>query len=120
MSNCYNIPGLPPSNTALEARFSDLRRGHRWVTGRKDTSSLRRTAHFQILWRASSMAELGQRLGEVSLTAYQTAREKLEAAEEKQRWLYRLHRWPTKTAMNMVTEYLALRHLQHSVQPAGP
>ncbi|MCP4358278.1 MAG: hypothetical protein GY796_09715 [Chloroflexi bacterium] len=44
--NCYNIPGLPPSNTALEARFSDLRRGHRRVTGRKDTSSLRRTAHF--------------------------------------------------------------------------
>ena len=118
--NCYNILGLPASNTALEARFGDLRRSHRRVTGRKDTSSLRRTAHFQILWRASSMSELCQRLGEVSLTAYQAARKSLEAAEEKQRWVYRLHRWPTKTAMNMVTEYLALRHLHLSVQPAGP
>jgi hypothetical protein len=118
--NCYNIPGLPTSNTALEARFSDLRRGHRRVTGRKETSSLRRTAHFQILWRASSMSELCQRLGEVSLTAYQAARERLEAAEEKQRWLYRLHRWPTKTAMDMVIQYLALRHQRHSAQPAGP
>lgn len=47
--HCYDIPGLPASNTALEARFSDLRRSQRRVSGHKETSALRRTAHFQIL-----------------------------------------------------------------------
>lgn len=38
------------------------------------------------------MTELCQGLGEVPLVAYQAAKERLEAAEERQRWLYRLHR----------------------------
>ena len=118
--HCYDIPGLPASNTALEARFNALRRGQRRVSGQKDTSALRRGGHFQILLRAADMTELWQRLGEVSLSAYHAARERLEAAEERQRWVYRLHRWPLKTAISMVSEYLKLHQQLNSAQPAGP
>ena len=118
--HCYDIPGLPANNAALEARFGELRRGQRRISGRKETSALRRTGHFQILLRAQTMTELWQRLREVPLAAYQAARERLEAAEEKERWMYRLHRWPAKTAKAMIAKYHGLQHQLNSAQPAGP
>jgi hypothetical protein len=107
--HCYDIPALPPNNTALEARFNRLRRSQRRISGRKKTAELRRTAHFQILLQASSPQELWELLTTVPLSAYQDARLRQEVAEERQRWLYRLRRRPLKTATSMVDEYLALR-----------
>ncbi|MCP5013248.1 MAG: hypothetical protein GY942_24985 [Aestuariibacter sp.] len=115
--NCYHIPALPAHNNALEFRFNQLRSSQRRVSGRKETSALRRTAHFQILFPASSVQELEKRLSLVSLSSYQTARQRLDAAEERQRWLYRLHRWPDKTSVALVKEYLHLQHQLNSLQP---
>lgn len=118
--HCYDVPGLPPSNTDLEALFGRLRRGQRRVSGRKQTSELRRTGHFQVLLRAPSFKALWQALCEVPVAAYRAARQRLEAAEERQRWLYRLHRWPAKTAAAMVGEYVKLRRQLEAGMPAGP
>ena len=118
--HCYDIPALPASNTALEARFNRLRRAQRRISGRKKTAELRRTAHFQILLQASSPQELWDLLTSVPLSAYQDARQRLEVAEERQRWLYRLRRRPLKTATSMVDQYLALRLLVRQVSPDDP
>jgi hypothetical protein len=118
--HCYDIPALPPNNTALEARFNRLRRTQRRISGRKKTAELRRTAHFQVLLQASSPQELWDLLTTVPLSAYQDARQRLEVAEERQRWLYRLRRRPLKTATSMVDEYLALRLLVRQFSPDDP
>jgi len=118
--HCYDIPNLPPNNADLEFLYNRLRRGQRRISGRKKTSELRRTGHFQILLRAPTLTDLWQQLRSVPLSAYQKARQRLEVAEERQRWLYRLHRWPLKTATAMVKEYLSLRRQVQVTMPAGP
>jgi hypothetical protein len=115
---CYDIPGLPPNNMDLEAVYNRLRRDQRRISGRKSTAELRRTAHCQILLRAPTFTALWEQLRSVPLSAYHAARERLEAAEERQRWLYRLHRWPARTATAMVMEYLILRRQVQAVMPA--
>lgn len=119
--HCYDIPLLPSSNALLEACFNRLRRSQRRISGRKKTAELRRTAHFQVLLLpASSPQELWDLLATVPLAAYQQARRRLEAAEERQRWLYRFRRWPLKTTTAMIDEYLVLRQLVHQLDPADP
>jgi hypothetical protein len=117
---CYDIPGLPPNNMDLEAVYNRLRRDQRRISGRKTTAELRRTAHCQVLLRAPTFTALWEQLRSVPLAAYHMARQRLDAAEEQQRWRYRLHRWPIKTATAMVREYLTLRHQVQVVMPTGP
>lgn len=107
--HCYDIADLPPSNTALEARFNKLRNGHRRRSGKMKTSELRRTAHFEILLQASNIQELYQHLVSVPLTLYHTARHRLEAAQEQQRLLYRCRRWPAETAQVLLDQYLEIQ-----------
>lgn len=118
--HCYDIPGLPPNNMDLEAMYNRLRRDQRRISGRKSTAELRRTAHCQVQLRAPTFTALWEQLRSVPLSAYHAARQRLDAAEERQRWRYRLHRWPTKTATAMVTEYLTLHHRIQALMPAGP
>ncbi len=41
--HCYDIPGLPRNNLKLEALFGQLRQHQRRVSGRKETTPLRRS-----------------------------------------------------------------------------
>ncbi|MDM8529709.1 hypothetical protein QUF63_00960 [Anaerolineales bacterium HSG25] len=106
---CYDIEGLPPSNTALEARFNTLRKAHRRRSGKKNTSELRRTAHLEILLQADTVEELYQQLVSVPLSLYQIARQRLETAQEQQRLLYRCRRNPAQTALALLEKYLEIQ-----------
>lgn len=106
--NCYDVPLLPPNNAALESRFNRLRRGQRRISGRKNTTELRRTAHLQLLLYAETQEELLEQFQEVPQEAYLKARISLEAAEERQRQLARLSRKPYETASALIDEYFKL------------
>jgi hypothetical protein len=106
--HCYRIPDLPPSNTALEALFGDLRRHQRRLTGHKETAPLQRHAHL-LIWRlATSFEHLSQLLRSVSAQALRAARGFIAAAEARTRWLLSLRRRPTKAVAALVADYLDL------------
>ena len=64
--HCYDIPGLPRNNLQLEARFGQLRQNQRRVSGRKETTPLRRLAPGQLLCQTLEAQELLSYLKSVS------------------------------------------------------
>ncbi len=56
--HCYDIPGLPRNNLKLEARFGQLRQHQRRVSGRQETTPLRRLAPGQLLCPTLDESEL--------------------------------------------------------------
>ena len=56
--HCYDIPGLPRNNLKLEARFGQLRQHQRRVSGRQETTPLRRLASGQLLCPTLDESEL--------------------------------------------------------------
>ena len=56
--HCYDLPGLPRNNLKLEARFGKLRQHQRRVSGRKETTPLRRLAPGQLLCPTLDESEL--------------------------------------------------------------
>ncbi len=62
-------------------------------------------------------AQLGHGAADEVLFDSTADRQRLDAAEERQRWLYRLHRWPDKSSVALVKEYLHLQHQLNSLQP---
>jgi hypothetical protein len=104
---CYDIPGLPPDNLQLESYFNRLRRRQRRISGRKTTRELNRLGHYQALFTAESEAELLEHLRQVPYSVYLDQRRKVHQAEEKHRFLRRLHRDPEKTLKKQVGEWIA-------------
>ncbi len=92
--HCYDIPGLPRNNLQLEALFGQLRQNQRRVSGRKETTPLRRMAPGQLLCQTLDQEELLSYLKSVPTDDYWRERRKQELLEEPQRWLWRLHRHP--------------------------
>lgn len=105
--HCYDIPGLPRNNLKLEALFGQLRQHQRRVSGRKETTPLRRLAPGQLLSQTLSEAELLRYLQTVPTDDYWRERRKQEALEEPQRWLWRLHRYPLKALAQIDTQFSA-------------
>jgi len=113
--HCYRIPDLPPSNTALEALFGQLRRHQRRLSGHKQTAPLQRQAHL-LIWRlATSFEHLCQLLRSVSDQARRTARHFVAAAEARSRWLLSVRRRPATATAALVAEYLDLLALPTEV-----
>lgn len=102
---CYDIPGLPPDNLALEAVFGNLRRHQRRVSGRKSTRKLRDFGQYQVLFLAASEAELLEQLRHVPIAVYQEHRQRLAAAEAPRRFLHRLHRDALSTMRHLVDQH---------------
>ncbi|MCZ7566987.1 MAG: hypothetical protein M5U01_00100 [Ardenticatenaceae bacterium] len=106
--HCDRIPDLPPSNTALETLFGELRRHQRRLTGRQQTAPLQRQAHL-LIWRlATSFEHLCDRLRSVSDEARQTAARFVAAAEARSRWLLSVRRRPATATAALVAEFLDL------------
>ncbi len=105
--HCYDIPGLPRNNLKLEARFGQLRQHQRRVSGRKETTPLRRLAPGQLLCPTLDESELLSYLQSVPTDDYWRERRKQEALEEPQRWLWRLHRHPLKALAQIDTQFSA-------------
>lgn len=103
--HCYNIPGLPPDNLALEALFSALRRHQRRISGHKTTRELRVLGHYQVLFQAKSEEELLAQLRSVPLDRYRHHRQRLDQAAEPRRFLHRLHRDPDSTIQTLADDY---------------
>jgi len=107
--HCYDIPGLPPDNLALESLFGRLRRHQRRVSGRKSTRELRDFGQYQVLLLAESEEELLEQIRQVPLEKYRENRRRLEEAEAPRRLLYRLHRDPLGTMRGLVEQHAARR-----------
>lgn len=105
--HCYDIPGLPRNNLKLEARFGQLRAHQRRVSGRKETTPLRRLAPGQLLCQTLDDEELLCYLRSVPTDDYWRERRKQEALEEPQRWLWRLHRYPLNALAQIDTQFSA-------------
>lgn len=95
--HCYDIPGLPPDNLALEALFGRLRRHQRRISGNKSTQELRKFGQYQVLFAAESEAHLLKQLQRVPLAQYQAHRHRLKAAEASGQFMHRLHHDPGST-----------------------
>ena len=107
--HCYDIPGLPPDNLALESLFGRLRRHQRRVSGQKSTRELRDFGQCQVLFLAESEDELLEQIRQVPLQAYRQNRQWLEEAEAPRRLLHRLHRNPLATMRSLVNQHAARR-----------
>ena len=103
--HCYDIPGLPPDNLALEALFSALRRHQRRISGHKTTRELRVLGHYQVLFQAKSEEELLAQLRSVPLDRYRHHRQRLEQAAEPRRFIHQLHRDPDSTIQTLADAY---------------
>jgi len=103
--HCYDIPGLPPDNLAMEALFSALRRHQRRISGHKSTRELRVLGHYQVLFQAKSEEELLAQLRTVPLDRYRHHRQRLEQAAEPRRFIHRLHRDPDGTIQTLADAY---------------
>ena len=111
---CYDIPGLPPDNLQLEAFFNRLRRHQRRITGRKTTRELNRLGHYQALFTAESETELLEHLRQVPFETYLVHRQRVNQAEEHQRFLHGLHRDPGGTLKKLVTSWISQKQAANS------
>lgn len=100
--HCYDIPGLPPDNLALEALFGRLRCHQRRISGRQSTQELRKFGQYQVLFGAENEAHLLKQLQQVPLARYQAHRRRLETAEAPGRFRRRLHHDPESTMQHLM------------------
>lgn len=107
--HCYDIPGLPPDNLAIESLFGRLRCHQRRISGRKSTRELRDFGQYQVLFLAESEEDLLQQLGQVRLAEYQARRLRLAEAEAPRRFFHALHRDPLNTMHGVVAQHTARR-----------
>ncbi len=107
--HCYDIPGLPHDNLALEALFGRLRNHQRRISGRQSTRKLRDFGQFQVLFLAASESELLQQLRQVPLDEYLARRRRLAQAEAPRQFLCRLHRNPLRTIRDLIDRHAARR-----------
>ena len=106
---CYDIPGLPQDNLALEALFGRLRNHQRRISGRASTRPLRDFGQHQVLFLAESEAQLRSQIQEVPYALYLQQRRLLDEAEEPRRFLNRLHRNPLATINSLIDQHTLRR-----------
>ena len=107
---CYDIPGLPQDNLALEALFGRLRNHQRRISGQASTRPLRDFGQHQVLFLAESEGQLLNQIQEVPYAVYQQHRRLLDEAEEPRRFLHRLHRNPYATIRSLINQHAARRN----------
>jgi hypothetical protein len=107
--HCYDIPGLPPDNLALESLFGRLRRHQRRISGCKSTRKLRDFGQYQGLFLVASADELLKQIQQVPLAVYEKHRRHLAEAESPRRFLHRLHRDPFDTMRQLLDQHAARR-----------
>lgn len=114
---CYDIPGLPPDNLAMEAVFGRLRHHQRRVSGCKSTRKLRDFGLYQVLFGAESEAELLAQIQQVPLEEYEQNCRRLAEAEAPRRFLHRLHHDPLRTMRHLLDQHAARRAELATPQP---
>lgn len=116
---CYDIPGLPPDNLAMEALFGRLRHHQRRVSGCKSTRKLRDFGQYQVLFLAESEAELLAQIQQVPWEEYEKNCRRLVEAEAPRRFLHRLHHDPLRTMRHLLDQH-ATRLAELAARPLPP
>jgi len=106
---CYDIPGLPQDNLALETLFGRLRNHQRRISGRASTRELRGFGQHQVLFLSESEEQLLRQIQQVPYDVYRQHRRLLDEAEEPRRFLHRLHRNPLATMRSLIDQHTARR-----------
>jgi hypothetical protein len=98
--HCYDVPGLPRTNNALEQFYRQLKAGERRATGhrRSDTFVVRSGGFAAYAAAASTRSDtqLCQHLATVTPAACQHARTQLRAIPERQTKMHRFHLHPDR------------------------
>ena len=113
---CYDIAGVPPTNNALESRFSRLRRDQRRISGRQfNTATLLDEGPYLIWECGDSEAQVLARLQRVASNRadYQRRYKNLRAEQERQRLIYRLQHHQTQVFRELESQWAAI----HSGKP---
>lgn len=112
--HCYDVPGLPPDNLKLESFFGRLRRHQRRISGRKSTRELNDFGQAQVLFTATSLAELLSQIQAIPLALYHRHRQRLAQAEIPRQFFRRLHHDPFSTVQTLVSSHIARSQVLHN------
>jgi hypothetical protein len=111
---CYDVPGLPRTDNALEQFYRRLKSGQRRVTGRKRTDAfVVRAGGFAVYATAASTAPeaaLLRRLAAVPAARWQQERLTLRAAHDRQAQRRRFRRDPAAYLAALEARWAALAH----------
>lgn len=96
--HCYDVPGLPRTDNALEQFYRRLKTGHRRITGHKRADAyVMRMGGFAVYATAAgdrTEAEIGRQVAAVSAADWQCQRALLRQTQARQTKMrrFRLHR----------------------------
>ena len=95
LDHCYDVPGLPRTDNALEQFYRRVKAQQRRITGHKRADAfVVRVGGFAVYATASSgatEAELQRQLATVPATAWQRERSRLRANQARQTKMHRFH-----------------------------
>jgi hypothetical protein len=111
---CYDVPGLPRTNNAMEQFYRGVKRGQRRITGRKRADALvLRVGGFAVYATAASTlpeAALRRRLAAVPAAQWQQERGTLRATQDRQAQRRRFRRDPDAYLADLEARWAALAH----------
>ena len=113
--HCYDVPGLPRTNNALESHFRETRRRLLRITGQKGLTqrTLQRQGAWELLPRPSTEAQLLATVGQTPPA---------DLAQERQRFAAHRQRFRLQSRSRRQTQaqFNQLRQTWSTLQPTGP
>jgi hypothetical protein len=112
--HCYDVPGLPRTNKALESHFRETRRRLLRITGQKGLTqrTLQRQGAWELLPRSSTEAQLLETVGQTPPA--DLAQERQRFAAHRQRF-----RLQSRSLRQTQAQFNQLRQTWSTLQPTG-
>jgi hypothetical protein len=112
--HCYDVPGLPRTNNALESHFRETRRRLLRITGQKGLTqrTLQRQGAWELLPRPSTEAQLLETVGQTPPA--DLAQERQRFAAHRQRF-----RLQSRSLRQTQAQFNQLRQTWSTLQPTG-
>jgi mutator family transposase len=112
--HCYDVPGLPRTNNALESHFRETRRRLLRITGQKGLTqrTLQRQGAWELLPRPSTEAQLLETVGQIPPA--DLAQERQRFAAHRQRF-----RLQSRSLRQTQAQFNQLRQTWSTFQPTG-
>ena len=112
--HCYDVPGLPRTNNALESHFRETRRRLLRITGQKGLTqrTLQRQGAWELLPRPSTEAQLLETVGQTPPA--DLAQERQRFAAHRQRF-----RLQSRSLRQTQVQFNQLRQTWSTLQPTG-
>jgi hypothetical protein len=112
--HCYDVPGLPRTNNALESHFRETRRRLLRITGQKGLTqrTLQRQGAWELLPRPSTEAQLLETVGQTPPAALAQERQRFTAHRQR----FRLQ---SRSLRQTQAQFNHLRQTWSTLQPTG-